>query len=92
MENEKENGKNGILIMKTKTRRKVKAKWRQRGKKKHNAINKEERRRWIENNSIRSIDQLMIDSKWEWRRRECLKKEKKKKKRSESKPELQELI
>jgi hypothetical protein len=44
--------------MKTKTRRKVKAK----RKKKHNAINKEERRRWIENNSIRSIDLLMIDS------------------------------
>jgi len=88
MENEKEKGKNGILIMKTNTRRKVKAK----RKKKHNAINKKERRRWIENNSIRSIDQLMIDSKWEWRRRECLKKEKKKKKRSESKPELQELI
>jgi hypothetical protein len=26
-------------------------------------INNEERRRWIENNSIRSIDLLMIDSK-----------------------------
>jgi hypothetical protein len=42
-------------------------------------INKEEeRRRWIENNWIRSTDLLMIDSKWEWKRRRFLKREKEK--------------
>jgi len=72
-------------------------KWKQRqakeseGKeeKKHNAINKEERRRW-RYNWIRSTDLLMIDSKCEWQRRRFLKREKEKNtSESDEEPELQ---
>lgn len=54
-------------------------KWKQKGKKTTMQINNEEWKKEMDLlNSIRSKDQLMIDSNWEWKRCEFLKHKEKK--------------